>query len=127
MERLTRLKVYWSIFHLKQHIRRKFSIEWLKIFVGRTGAVVTRLRVVDKRTPHHDAVMRCERGGQHICAVSVSAIVRSWTRLPFAVCFDEKTTEVRNRVVNLVGLSLPPLNHCRIERISSRQLAQLDR
>src|SRR4029079_13117861 len=52
MERLTRLKVYWSIFHLKQHVRRKLSIEWLKILVGRSCAVVTGLRVVDKGTPH---------------------------------------------------------------------------
>src|SRR4051794_16877269 len=99
MKRLTRLKVYWSILHLEQHVGRKLPIEGLEIFVSRSGAVVTGFRVVNKRTPHHDPVMRSERGRQHIRAVSMSAIVRSWTRLPFAVCFDEEAAEVRNRLV----------------------------
>src|SRR5689334_5423199 len=119
MKRLTRLKINWSILHLEQHVGRKLPVEWLKVLVGRSGSVVAGLHVIDKRTPHHDPMMRRERSRQHIRAVSVSAIVRSWTRLSFAVCFYEKATEVWNQLVDLISLLLPPLDHCRIEWIGS--------
>src|SRR3569832_1443478 len=122
MKRLAWLKVYWSILHLEQHVGRKLPVKWLKVLVGRSGTVVTGLHVVHKRTPHHDPVMRRERSREHIRAVSVSAVVRSWTRLPFAVCFNEKSAEVRKELVYFIGLLLPPLDHCRIEWIGSRQL-----
>src|ERR1041385_2582 len=127
MKRLTRLEVYRPILHLQQHVCRKLSVECLELVVGRSGAVVTGLHVVDKGTPHHDPMMWRERSREHVRAVSMSAIVRSWTRLSFAVCFDEEATEVWDQLVNLIGLLLPPFDHCRIERIGSRQLTQFNR
>src|SRR6185369_5870262 len=127
MKRLARLEIYWPILYLEQDVRRKLAVEWLQVLVRRTGAVVAGLHVVDKRTPHNDPSMRSERCGEHICAVSMRSVVRSWTRLAFAVCLDEKTAEVGNQLVDLIGLPLPPLDHGRVERIGSRQLPQLDR
>src|SRR5688572_15195690 len=117
MKRLSRLEVYWSVLHLEQHVWCELAIERLKILVSCSGAVVTGLHVVDKCAPHYDAAMRCKRLRQHVCAVNVTAIVCSWTRLTFAVGFHEEATEIRNHFVNFVGLLFPPLNHRTIKRI----------
>src|SRR5262245_30169106 len=112
MKRFPRLEIYWSILHLKQHVRRNLPVEWLKVLVGRAGTIVAGLHVVDKRTPHHDAVMRGERRCKHVCAINVIAIVGSWTGLSFAVCFDDEAAEIRDHTIDLIGLLLPPLNNC---------------
>src|SRR5829696_6918695 len=72
MKRLTRLEIYWSILHLEQHVWRKLPIEWLEVLVRCSSAVVTGFHVVDKSAPHHDAVMRRQRGREHVCAIGVS-------------------------------------------------------
>src|SRR5690349_15900390 len=121
------LKVDWPILHLQQHVRRKLAVERLKIFVSGAGPVVTRLRVVNKRAPNHDAMMRRNGGSQHVCAVGVRAIVSSWSRLSFAVCLDEETSEIGNHFVDVVRLCFPPGDHRRIEWVSRRQLSQVHR
>src|ERR1051326_1770593 len=127
MKRLPRLEVDWSILYLQQHIRRKLSVERLQIFVSRAAAVVTRLLVVDKRAPHDDSMMRRNGSREHVCAVGMRAIVSSWSRLAFAVCFDEKPAEVGNQLVDLIRLLLPPLNHGPVEWIGSWEMIQLHR
>src|SRR6185436_15661965 len=97
MKRLARLEVYWSVLYLEQHVRRKLAVERLKIFERRSGPVITGRHVVDKRAPHYDALMRRDRRRQHVCAVRMSAIVGSWSRLAFAVCFHHEAAEIRNQ------------------------------
>src|SRR5258707_11017366 len=53
MERLARLKVDGPILHLQQHVRRELTVERLQIVIGRRGAIVTGLRVVNEGPPDH--------------------------------------------------------------------------
>src|ERR1051325_7216472 len=127
MKRLAWLEVNWTILHLQQHVRRELTVERLQVLVSSASAVVAGLLVVNKRAPHDDAVMRRDRSREHVRAIGMRAMVRSWTRLALAVRLHEKAAEVRNHFVDLVGLPLPPRNDGRIERIGSRQVVQLDR
>src|ERR1044072_6598623 len=74
MKRVPWLKVYWSIPHLEQHVRSILPVEWLKVLVRRAGAVVPARDVVNIRSPDHDPSIRCERCGEHVCAIGVCAV-----------------------------------------------------
>src|SRR6185436_12838345 len=117
MKRLARLEIYWTILDLQQHIPSELAVKRLQVFVSSARAVVTGLHVVNKRAPHDAAEVRFESGSEHVCAVSMRAVVRSWSRLSFAVCFNNETAEVRDQFVDLISLRFPPCNHGRSERI----------
>jgi hypothetical protein len=125
MKRLAWLKINWSILDLQQHIRRKLAVKWLQVFVGSAGAVVTWLHIVDKSAPKYDAIVGRERGGEHVGAVSVRAVVGTWSRLTFAVGLDDETTEVGNQTVDFVSFLSPPKGHCRVKWISGLQPAEI--
>src|SRR5262245_27046385 len=86
MKGFARLEIDWSILHLQQDVWSKLAVEWMQVLVCRPSAVVAGLHVVNKSAPHHDAVMRCDCRCKHVRAVSMCAVVSSWTRLAFAVC-----------------------------------------
>ena len=44
--------------------------------------------------------------------------------LPFGIRFDEKPAEIRNELVDLVGLGLPPRDDAGIERIGGLQATE---
>ena len=126
VERLARLKVNGAVLDLQQNVRREPSVEGLQVVVAGRGPVVAGLRVVDEGAPHHDPVVRGERGCEHVRAVGVRAVVGARPRLAFAVGLNEKTAEVWDEVVNLVRLLLPPSDHFRVERVGGLKAAQLD-
>src|SRR5262252_6935703 len=121
MKRFARLKINGTVFYLQQNIRGELTIEGMQILKGGSGAVISLLHVIDKGAPDHDAMVRryCRR--QHIGAIRMTAIVRSWPRLSFTVGLDEKTAEIRNQPVDLIRFLLPPCGDVRRERICSLQ------
>ena len=121
MKRLPRLEIDWAILNLQQHVRRKLSVERLKLFVSCAGTIIAGLHVIDERTPDHDAMMRRHCGGQHVRALEMRATVSPWSGLALAVCLDQKPAEVRNSLVNFVGFCFPPGGHLRIERVGGLQ------
>src|SRR6185503_15927783 len=100
--------------------------KWLQVFVCGAGAVVTGLHVVNKGPPHDDAEMWLKSGREHVCTVSVCAIVGSWTGLSFAIRFNNEAAEVRDQFVDLIGFCFPPCNHRTVERIRCRQVSDLN-
>src|SRR5690349_7374412 len=108
MKRLARLKVDWTILNLQQHIRSELTVKRFQVFIASAGAVVTGLHVVNKRAPEDDAVMWSEGCCEHVSAVSMRAVVGSWTRLAFAVRFFNEAAEIRNQFVDLISLRFPP-------------------
>src|SRR5262249_15615599 len=126
MERLARLKINRPILDLQQNVRGELAVEWLQVIVGRPGAVVALLHVVNERAPDDDAVVWGESGGQHIGAVNVVAVISARAGLALAVGFDQEAAEIWNDGVYLIRLLLPPRRDFGIERIGGFPAAPLD-
>ena len=126
MEGLARLKVDGPILHLQQHVRRELAVEGLEIVIGRRSSIVTGLRVVDEGPPDHHSFVRSESRGQHVGAINMVAIVGARPWLALAVSLNQEATKIRNGLVNLIRLFLPPGCDFPVERISGLQATQFD-
>ena len=122
---LAGLEVHGTVLDLDDDVVGKLSVEGNELLAGLVGAVVA-LRVIDKGTPHHDAVMRAQRFGEHVGAVGMGAaeVLRTW--LAFGVGFHKESAEVGDEFVNLVHLVLPPTDDLGIEGVGCLQAAYLD-
>ena len=121
------MKVNRPILHLQQHVRRELTVERLEIVIGRRSAIVTGLRVVDEGPPDHHSFVRSESRGQHVGAINMVAIVGARPWLALAVSLNQEATKIRNDLVNLIRLFLPPRCDFLVERISGLQATQFDR
>ena len=83
------------------------------------------MMVVHKRAIHHHAAVRSQRIRQQIRRIRRRASIARRSRLPFAVRLHCKSRKVRNQLINLIRLRLPPRNHRRVQRIVGRQPANL--
>ena len=112
--RLTRLEVERAVLRLQDNILTEQSVQRLEL---RDGLFYTIFALVvgtiDKAAPHDNAAMRLQGVSQHVGTLGMGTVVVARSRLALAVGFDEETTEVRNQLINLVGLLLPPSSHLR--------------
>src|SRR5215831_6057934 len=54
----------------------------------------------------------------------MGAVVGAWSRLTFAIGFDDEATEVRNQGIDFVGLFFPPARDLCVKRVCSFQPAE---
>src|SRR3546814_1836411 len=75
---------------------------------------------IDEGAPDDDAVVRAKRGGKHVGALGMAAVIVAGAGLAFRIGLDEEAAEIGNRGVDLVGLGAPPCGDVRIERIDRK-------
>ena len=127
MKRFARLKINRAVLHLHRDVRAELSVQAREFDVGALGAIRVNVVVINKRAPDDVAFVRRERVGQHVGSVGMSAAISFWSGLAFGIRLDEKTAEVGNESVNLVGLGLPPIGHALVQRIGGGQTAHAHR
>ena len=75
MEWFARLKIERAVLYLYQHIFPELAVERFELVVRLFGPVCRCFVAVNKSAPHHDAIVRRERIGKHVCAVGVGALI----------------------------------------------------
>ena len=120
--RLAHLEIDGAIFNLDDHVVVELAVERMKNIVGGAGAIVfqvgpIKVMVVNKRTVEEHAAVRFERAGNHIGSIGGSTARGGGAGAAFGIGFYDKTAEVRNQAVNLVGFRAPKFGDLRIERI----------
>jgi len=115
-ERLARLKIDRTVFHLHNHIVAEFSVERHKFGVGLLSPILIR-RIIDKSPPHDDSPEGFEGIGHHISPIGMGPAKILRPGLTFAIGLYQKAAKIRNQAVNLLHLLGPPFYHLRIERI----------
>src|SRR5690349_5826440 len=88
-ERLTRLKIYRSVFYLDNHVVSKLPIKRHKFGIGLFCAVFV-IGAIYKGTPHHNTAIRLQSIRHRIGTIHMRASKILRARLPFAVCFYEE-------------------------------------
>ena len=78
-----------------------------------------------KAAPHDDTTIRLNSISQHICTISMSALIVKRTRLTFTVGLYQKSAKVRYLFIYLLGLSLPPSLYLWVQRVGSLQCLTL--
>src|SRR5882672_10218506 len=127
MKRFSGLIVNGSVLNLKQNIRGEFPIKRLQFVICRGRTIMVSLRVIDKCPPDNNTVVWRHSGGQHVRTLCVASVIRSRSWLSLAVRFDQKTTEIRDHLVNLVCFPFPPLCDLAVQWVGRFQLTKLDR
>ncbi len=123
MERLARHEVDGAVLDLDEDVRLELPVELRELDVGTLGAVWIDVFVVDERPPDDVAAVCGDGVGETIRAFRVIAAVVLGTGLAFRICLDEESAEIRNQLVDLAGLGLPPRDDARVERICRLQAA----
>ncbi len=127
MEGLARLEIQRAVLDLHQHIVCKLTIQRHEFGIGLLHAVFGFFGRIDEGAPHHDAFMRGKRGGQHVRAFGMAALIILWAGLAFGVRFHEEAAEIRHMGIYLVHLSLPPGLHLGVAWIGCVEPAQFHR
>ena len=72
-----------------------------------------------KTAPHDDAAEWLHCIGQHVCTISMRALIVEWSRLSLRVGFYQESAKVGNLCVNLFSLSFPPGFYLGIQWVGS--------
>ena len=106
---LTRLEVEWTVLGLQDDVIPEVSIEFNELRYSLFNAILTlMLGTIYKASPHDDTSERLYGISQCVGPVCMCTLIVEGTRLSFGIGLDEETTEVRNQLIDLLGLSLPP-------------------
>ena len=127
VEGFARLEVDRAILHLDDDIVGELAVERLEVAIGLLGAIVGIVMGIDEGAPHHDAAMRLDRSRQHVGAVGMGALIILRAGLALAVRLHQEAAEIGDRLVDFVGLGLPPGGNRRVERIGAFQAIQFHR
>ena len=84
---------------------------------------IVEMIVVNEGAIKHDSTMRLQGFGQHVGSVGGTSAVTVWTGLSFGISLHGDAGEVRDVLINLVELGIPPGRHLRIERIECAEAA----
>ena len=76
---------------------------------------------VDEAAPHNDAAVWFHGIGQHVGTVGMGTLIVEGTRLPLAIGFHQESAEVRNLLIDFLGLRLPPGFHLSIHGVGGLQ------
>lgn len=80
--------------------------------------------VIHKRAIKKNAPVRLQGAGQGVGSIRRRPAVGGWTRTPLGICLDHEAAEVRDLLVDLVNLGLPPLNNSGIPWIKAVQVSE---
>ena len=119
---LTGLEVERTILRLQDHVVSKLSVEVLKLRYSLFHTVFTGVGgSIDERAPHDDASVGSDGFCQHIGTVGMGTVIVEGTWLSLGIGFHQKSAEVGNQRVDLLGLGLPPGFHLRVQRVGGFQ------
>ena len=117
------MEVNRAILYLNYHIVVELAIQGHKLVISLLCAVAT-LRIINKCSPHHDAVVRFQCLCQHICAIGVCAPKIHRTGESLAIGFYEESAKIRYQSIDFVHFLLPPIYNVLVQGVGSLQSAE---
>src|SRR5215470_619756 len=125
-DRLAHLEIDRSVLDLDDDVVPKFPIQRIEDVVSRLGAIVLeiapiQMMVVNERTIEEHASVRFESQCDCICGVGRRPSITRRTEPPLRVRLHNKTAQVGDLLIDVLGFVLPPGCNPRIQRIERLQ------
>src|SRR3546814_15385655 len=96
---LARLEIHGAVLDLEDDVGGERAVERLELAIRLPGAVLGIVGRIDEGAPDDDAVVRAKRGGKHVGALGMAAVIVAGAGLAFRIGLDEEAAEIGNRGV----------------------------
>src|SRR3546814_1123144 len=90
---LARLEIHGAVLDLEDDVGGERAVERLELAIRLPGAVLGIVGRIDEGAPDDDAVVRAKRGGKHVGALGMAAVIVAGAGLAFRIGLDEEAAE----------------------------------
>src|SRR5207253_6365249 len=113
---LANLKVYRTVLDLNDDVVIELAVEFVKVVVGGSSAIILRIFPVHVVVVHEAAIedhaaVRLERASEHIRCARVRAALCGWSDAAFRSGPGNEAGKIATEATDFVGLPLPPCNN----------------